>query len=260
MIRNRRFILTNATGFTAVGILGSGAAIAQTEVRQQAVEAFGSANQALLNAEYLIARASVDPDAELPTGDIRGLLVDSVSTIAGVVDSAETGLEVCRVEHLLEFQQASSEQVNIRPDPESIQNQSEWPDESDGESFSDIIAVILLDAVGIDPSEGNILRQVLESVGLIGAVRELALAISNRNWTAVVRLIEFIVSVLFGPAGRAAMIEIAGSEFGQRIIRAVMARAVPFLGWSVFAIQLGLSIYEHWDRLMRAIDNDPDVR
>lgn len=247
-VSRRKLVFTGSTGALGGMLIASNTAHAQETnvIREQSVQNFENADQAANGAiTSFIGPLSDSPSPQIePAVASIGRAREQISE-AGVSDAPE---ELCRVEHIDLTQELIQNGVSTNPMDHELELLEEGV-EPESEEFEVALVETILQAFGVDRGARTAFLNVIKRLELEGLIAELRAAAQISDWNRFERILSRFAQQLFGRAGLAALAQALDSEAYRRLLIAISARAVPFLGWAIFTISLGIAIYNNRERL-----------
>lgn len=245
---SRRVTLLGGTSLVvgAAGIPKSGEAQSLSDLRNSVIELFERAQEWLSDAVSAFVALFTEGDSPQvgPAADALQACRSELSE-AGVSTAPR---ELSRIEHI-DMVDAFLEH-DVSPDPLEYElNLLETGTESDGETFEDVLVDIFLESLGIDRlARGEFLR-VIAQLELQQDIERIEQSIKQNDWSRVERLLRRFARKLFGRAGLKEFASALERPTYRRLLIGLSARAIPFAGWALFAVSLGIAIYNNRERL-----------
>jgi hypothetical protein len=115
-----------------------------------------------------------------------------------------------------------------------------------GDSADDVLLAIVLKTLAIDRHVA-LFEQLRNDPVLQPALRDAAAALKNRRYGLAVLELERVMRAVTRPDNVAAIRENLGPEAERRLYKSLIARFVPFLGWTFFDTALLATIYYNGD-------------
>lgn len=161
---------------------------------------------------------------------------------------SEAPLELCRVEHIGLARELLEEGVSTNPLDQSL-SLLENGVETEEESFGEALFSILGKAFGMDRAARVALLNVAKRLELEDLLSNLRTAAQKGDWNSFGRNLSQFIRRLFGRAGLSSLAQALDSAAYRRLLIAISARVVPFIGWAIFFVSLGIAIYNNRERL-----------
>ena len=124
-----------------------------------------------------------------------------------------------------------------------------------GEELIDVVGDIVKDAFGVKALNVQGLSQVASELGILDLISRIGGMIRANNWALAAVFLRALLTQL-GAAVQAvpALEKALGEEAVTKILTAVSARFVLFLGWPVLIAGILFAVMKHRDRLLSALD------
>ena len=245
--RRNLFLSASAVALTHAATLKPAEAQSFDSIRDAFFEIFQSALAKLENA--LEAFIQVLEDGTEPKPDAALQQIEACRSELAKIPQDQTSRDLARVEQLALYDDMARNDVSPNPSRHDLIEPDQGV-EPEGDSFASVFFDILWQSWGIDKATRGSFNDVVGRLGVDDLVKTLRTEVSKGNWARAERVIEQILRKLFGRAGLAEFSRSLAPAAYRRLLISLSARAVPFVGWLLFAVSFGTAIYVNRERLL----------
>jgi hypothetical protein len=246
----RRELLTGASGIAlAFGTTTKPAEAQFAEIRAALSELFYFAVETLEEAIDALAGIILNADGFVDDAKAESDLRQSIAALSEI--SSSDYQQVARTEFVTLVDQIVENEAVAAPDPSAV-DAALVAAESDrsADTWQNAITDIMLESMGLDQEARDSLSSLLKFADVASDFNALRDALMNGDWAKVTQIIERIVRKVFSRSVISEVVESVDDRIARQLLRALSARAVPFLGWAWFAAALSLAIIRNRDRLL----------
>lgn len=232
----------------AIGTANAQDADRSRDVMQTIATAKGQAENLLAVALY--SNLSAEKGAAVESANER--IFAQLTSVLGGIPAEEAALYAEPAQMML------AEQIierGVRLVPEAASPVIPKGASEGGDELIDVVGDIVKDAFGVKDLNVQGLSQVTLELGILDLMSRIGGMIRANNWALAADFLRALLTQLAAAVQAIPALEKAlGEETVKRILTAVSARFVPFIGWPILIAAILFAVMKHRARLLSALD------
>jgi len=143
--------------------------------------------------------------------------------------------------------------IRLAPTPEEVTNSVTQPlptvNPAPHESAFNVLLTIALDTPGLRELSAKLVEQLLKDGPTMSVLKNLRVALKAKQYGQAALELEALLKTIVSPRLYPLIVKAVGGEGAKKVLRAIVVRFVPFIGWAYTATCLLVSIYHNRDKI-----------